>query len=187
MNWRANPKLLQCVAALNAGEVVAYPTEAVWGLGCDPSNAHAVEKILNLKNRVWSKGLILVAASIEQFDYLIHDCSEEQKAKLSETWPGHNTWLVEHKGRVSPWVCGQHKTVALRVSQHPIVKALCEQFGGPIVSTSANPQGLRPATSMMSARRYFSNRGVHFSPGNIGNAKSPSVIRMLSTGEKIRA
>lgn len=186
MNWRAVPKLAKCVSTLDRGGVIAYPTEAVWGLGCDPSNPHAVEEILRLKRRPVHKGLILVAASMQQLDFLLHDLPEPLLQKLTSSWPGANTWLVPHKGRVSPLVTGKHPSVAVRVSAHPIVKQLCEGFGGPIVSTSANPQGLSAAKSQMQVRRYFSRESLSYASGVVGGRTAPSLIRDLLTDTVIR-
>lgn len=181
----ARPKIRRCRDALRIGEVIAYPTEAVWGLGCDPFVTEAVQKILRLKQRHWSKGLILVASDIRQLDFLLWDLPLSQHHVLRQSWPGHVTWLVEHKGRVPPEISGQHDTVAVRVSAHKGVIELCDAFAGPIVSTSANPQGLPPATSQVSARRYFGNHVV-YAPGRVGNAKAPSSIRDLRSNTIIR-
>lgn len=181
----AQPKVRLCCQAMHAGQVIAYPTEAVWGLGCDPFNESAVFKILRLKHRHWSKGLILIAGDISQFDFILHDIPTDQRKKLEQSWPGHVTWLVPHKGRVPPWVTGHHDTVALRVSAHQGVAHLCNAYGGPIVSTSANPQGLPPARSKMQVRRYFSNL-VKYAPGVVGKAASPSTIKHLSNNTVLR-
>lgn len=182
----SNPKLSICIEALRLGEVIAYPTEAVWGLGCDPFNPHAVAKVLRIKQRAAKKGLILVAGSITQFDFLLHDLPVGDYAKLQASWPGHNTWLVPHRGRVSSMLSGEHETIALRVSAHPTVAALCHKFSGPLVSTSANPQGFPPALSATKVRRYFAHERIYVVPGLIGQAKRPSTIRDLKTGEVIR-
>lgn len=185
-NWRAVPKLGKCVRTLFQGGVIAYPTEAVWGLGCDPDNDYAVEEILRLKKRPVHKGLILVAASIDQLDFLLHDLAPEYRDKLAASWPGANTWLIPHKGRVSPLVTGKHPTVAVRVSAHPVVKTLCEGFDGPIVSTSANPMGLSAAKSQMQVRRYFAKEALSYASGVVGGRNAPSVIRDLYSDRVIR-
>ncbi len=185
--WYDHPNILKCCRHVAAGGVIAYPTESVWGLGCDPDNADAISDVLAYKGRSWRKGLILVAADIAQFDFFLHDLEPQQLQQLNETWPGPNTWLVPHRGRVSPLVTGQHKNVALRVSNHPIVAALCRRFGGPMVSTSANPQGYAAAKTGLTARRYFRNQALVYSPGRVGGSKNPSCIRELSSGRIIRA
>lgn len=186
MEYRYHPKLYRCVAQLNAGGVIAYPTEAVWGLGCDPFNHHAVNRILELKQRPADKGLILVAATIEQVDWLLSGLPSALYQQLQSSWPGHVTWLIPHHGRIPSNVCGLHDTIAIRVSTHPLVRALCERFGGPIVSTSANPQGAPPARTGIAARRYFRKHDVIFTPGCVGRHRAPSVIRDLVSGKILR-
>lgn len=178
--------LQAAVEALHAGGVIACPTEAVWGLSCDPNNEDAVASLLQLKNRPVAKGLILVAADEQQIDFLLSGLSAEQRQTLSDSWPGPATWLVPHRGRIPHWVCGAHTTVAVRVSSHPAVSALCTAWGGPLVSTSANPAGARPAGEAYQVRRYFGNRLDYLLPGRVGAARRPTVIRDLFSGQIIR-
>jgi L-threonylcarbamoyladenylate synthase len=185
LDYRAHPRVRLAALELARGGVVAYPTEGVWGLGAHPFNRHAVEKILGLKNRPVDKGLILVAAHINQLDFILRHLSAEQRAALAASWPGPNTWLVPHHGEVPPWISGQHETVALRVSAHPVVRALAE-LAGPLVSTSANPQGLAPARQAFRARGYFGNQ-VFYAPGQVFPNAGPSTIRDLLTGRIVRA
>lgn len=185
MNYRFHPAIGRAARHLVAGGVLAYPTEGVWGLGADPRNRHAVEKILELKKRPVSKGVILVAAAAEQFEFILRHLEPDQRAVLDASWPGPNTWLVPHHGEVPYWICGEHTTVALRVSAHPVVRALC-QLAGPLVSTSANPQGLPPARSALKARFYFGDQ-VGYAPGQVNRNAKPSTIRDLVTGALVRA
>ena len=180
-------RLQQAVGVLQRGGVIACPTEAVWGLTCDPSNAQAVAQLLALKRRPVAKGLILVAATEEQFEFLLSDLTAQQRLRLSGDWPGPATWLVPHGGRVPDWICGEHETVALRVSDHPVVRALCMAFRGPLVSTSANPTGARPAREAFQVRRYFGDSLDYLVPGRVGAAGRPTSIRDLASGHIIRA
>jgi L-threonylcarbamoyladenylate synthase len=177
-------KISKALAAINAGDVIAYPTEAVWGLGCDPFNREAVHQILELKKRPEEKGLILVAGAMRQFDFLLQDLSVPQRAQLESAWPGPTTWLVPHHNRVPHWISGRFDSVAVRVSSHPLIRDLTRDFG-PIVSTSANPQGLAPARDSLRVRRYFGKR-VHIVPGVLGKQRNPSEIRDLRTGKTVR-
>jgi len=172
--------------ALLEGEVVACPTEAVWGLSCDPDNERAVEYLLALKSRPESKGLILVAHDMEQLDFLLTGFSAELLDTLTASWPGPATWLVPHRGRVPGWICGAHDTVAVRVSDHPVVSALCAAWGGPLVSTSANPAGALPAREAWQVRRYFGDNLGYIVPGSTGSAGRPTTIRDLLSGQIIR-
>lgn len=172
---------------LRGGGIVAYPTEAVWGLGCDPGRGDALERLLRLKRRDPDKGLILVAASIAQFEPLLDGLSGSQRERLDATWPGPVTWLVPHRGRVHPLVHGRFDTVALRVSAHPVVAALAAAFGGPVVSTSANPQGRKPARSADQVRRYFGGAVDCVLPGATGGRSNPTEIRHIVTGSLVRS
>lgn len=179
-------RLRAAVNALHGGGVIACPTEAVWGLSCDPDNERAVARLLALKSRLLAKGLILVAGSQSQLDFLLAGLSEEQISSLSATWPGPTTWLLPHRGRVPFWIHGEHDTVAVRVSDHPVVRALCLAWGGPLVSSSANPAGARPARESFQVRRYFGNRLDYLLPGAVGGAGRPTGIRDLVSGKFIR-
>ena len=180
-------RLRAAVRALRLGGVIACPTEAVWGLSCDPDNPSAVGRLLDLKRRPERKGLILVAASESQLGFLLQGLSSDERATLSDSWPGPATWLVPHRQRVPTWIRGEHDTVAVRVSAHPVVSALCRAWGGPLVSTSANPGGARPARSLFQVRVYFGITLDGLVPGSLGDQSRPTGIRNLATGEIIRA
>ncbi|VUD64301.1 Threonylcarbamoyl-AMP synthase [Thalassocella blandensis] len=204
--WQQHPRIKLCAEHVQLGGVIAYPTEAVWGLGCDPFDEQAVADILCLKTRPVEKGLILIAGNVAQIEFLLEGLSPEKRQTLLNSWPGPFTWLIPHHHRIPAMVSGRHATIAVRVSAHPVVQALCNAVGGPIVSTSANPQGKLPATTSTMARRYFSQRSllhascassavvagksevnVLFSPGCVGSERRPSEIRDLDSGQLIRA
>lgn len=145
----------QCAArVVREGGVIAYPTEAVWGLGCDPWNEDAVYRLLALKARPVEKGLIVVAANIHQLDFLLEDLPDVWLDRLAGTWPGPNTWLVPHQERLPEWVTGVHESVAVRVTDHPLVQELCH-LTGPLISTSANPAGRPAARTRLRVEQYF--------------------------------
>jgi len=180
-------RLQRASHVMHAGGVIAYPTEAVWGLGCDPFDRDASLRLLALKRRSAARGLILVAASEQQLEWLLTDLTDEQRRQLSSTWPGPTTWIIPHQGRVPSWVCGQHRGVAVRVSAHTVVRQLCQAFAGPVVSTSANPTGAQAATERYQVLRYFGSQLDDIVPGSVGRDLRPSTIRDLSTGAVVRA
>lgn len=186
MNWAQHPDIQATAQAIADGGVVAYPTEAVWGLGCDPNNVEAIQRLLAIKDRPQHKGLILVAASIAQLEPYLQRLSPEQRQTLEQGWPGPITWLVPDEEVASPWVRGEHNSVALRVSAHPVVAGLCQAYGGPIVSTSANRSGDPPARDAATVRRYFPEELAAVTPGEVGEAAEPSEIRDLLTGIVLR-
>jgi L-threonylcarbamoyladenylate synthase len=109
-----------------------------------------------------------------------------QRQRLAASWPGPTTWLLPHWGLVHPLIHGRFPTVALRVSQHPVVAALCRGFGGPLVSTSANTRGRQPARDVVTVRRYFGGGLDYLLAGALGGATRPSEIRDLVSGRIIR-
>ncbi|KAF1050872.1 MAG: Threonylcarbamoyl-AMP synthase [Stenotrophomonas maltophilia] len=180
-NWRTR-RMAQVV---RDGGVIAYPTEAVWGLGCDPWNEEAVYRLLAIKARPVEKGLIVIADNIRQFDFLLADLPQEWQDRVGGTWPGPNTWLVPHQNRLPEWVTGQHDSVALRVSEHPLVRELCA-LTGPLISTSANPAGRPSARSRLRIEQYFRGELDGVLGGSLGGRRNPSLIRDLVTGRVVR-
>ncbi len=180
-------QLQLAVAALRGGGVIACPTEAVWGMSCDPWAPTAVARLLALKRRSAAKGLILVASEEAQLEFLLVGLGAGDRAQLTAGWPGPTTWLVPHRGRVPAWVHGEHATVAVRVTAHPVLAALCCAWGGPLVSTSANRAGARPVREAYQVRRYFRDGLDYLLPGRVGSAARPTAIRDLASGRVVRS
>lgn len=180
--WNVRP----AVRALRQGELIAYPTEAVWGLGCDPQNELAVRRLLQLKHRPMSKGLILVASDLDQFEGYLGPVTSAQRERLQATWPGPVTWLCPAGPRVAPWIRGSHDRIALRVSAHPTVQAICSAFGHPVVSTSANRSGQRPAHSALKVHSLFGPALAAVVPGSCAGADRPTRIQDLLSGAVLR-
>ena len=158
---------------LRQGGVIAYPTEAVWGLGCDPFNEQAVERLLAIKNRPVAKGVILISGRVSDFSPWLEALEDEVRERILASWPGPNTWLVPDPCDLPRWIKGDHAKVALRCSAHPTVAALCRHFGGPIISTSANPAARPPARSAAQVRRYFGAALDGVMPGPLGGCINP--------------
>ena len=180
--------IYQAVRVLRQGGIIAYPTEAVWGLGCDPFNSEAVARLLEIKRRPEHKGLILAAASEAQIGGLLDPLSHEQREQLSETWPGPNTWLLPDSRHLIPrWIKGSHTGVAVRVSAHPVVQALCLAYGSAIVSTSANVSAAPPAKSKLKVRTYFGSDVDFIVDGSLGDQSKPTTIRDLTDNKVVRS
>ncbi len=176
------------VTQLHNGGVIAYPTEGVWGLGCDPFDEAAVLRILRLKKRPVEKGLILVAAGVDQIAALLASLTSAERAIVLATWPGPTTWLLpDPEQRVPAWIKGKFATVAVRVSAHPGVIRLCRAFGGPLVSTSANPADAPPATTRVRVLTWFGDELDYVVPGRLGGQQGPSTIRALHSTVPVRA
>ena len=176
------------VDALRRGGVIAYPTEAVFGLGCDPFDKAAVLRLLDIKQRSVDKGVILVAAHVGQLDGLV-DWAALPAGRLEPvlaSWPGPHTWIVPATARMPGWITGTHDSVAVRVSAHPGVVALCTAFGGPLVSTSANLAGMDPARHADAVDPALLARIDGIVEGAVGTLAQPTVIRDARTGAKLR-
>lgn len=195
MHSAFNPVLLQpririAAQTIKSGGIVAYPTEAVWGLGCDPWNPRAVDRLLQIKHRPLNKGVILLASNFAQVEDLLSHLSAEQIARLKSSWPGPVTWLIPNTGpikkRIPDWICGQYPAFALRVTNHPIASALAKAVGHPIVSTSCNPSNQLPAKTIHQVRKYFPTELDAILSGNLGNNKNPSEIRDLLSEKIVR-
>ena len=171
---------------LHAGGVIAYPTEGVFGLGCDPRNETAVQRILRIKGRSADKGLILIGADETQLWQYARIVDEARMRKVRETWPGPVTWIFPARDDVSPLITGGRKSVAIRVTSHPGAAALCAVFGGALVSTSANLAGERPARSRLRVRQRLGERVDCIAPGRVGSRRIPSAIRDVANAKTIR-
>ena len=177
---------------LKQGQVLTYPTEAVWGLGCDPYNERAFQDILALKQRPIEKGVILLAGHIDQVEHLLDKLTPPLRQQVITSWTNRQaaeratTWLLPTDPSIPKWITGQHPLVAVRVTTHPICVELCHAFDGYIVSTSANPAGLSPAQNIDEVQNYF-GVSVQYLTGDLGLSQEPSRILNALTGEVIRA
>ena len=174
--------ITQAVTRLRRGGIVAYPTESVYGLGCDPGNRTAVMRLLRIKRRTPVKGLILIAADVEQ----LRPWVAEIPAHVRATWPGAHTWLVRPRQGVAYWITGRHARIAVRVSAHASVRALCQAAGMALVSTSANRAGQVPARSYREVLRRFGADVDYVLPGHVGRRKQPTPIVDADSGQLIR-
>ena len=174
-------------AIIKEGGVVAYPTEHCFGLGCDPRNTDAIERILRMKRRQKSKGLILIADQVSRFNHYILGIPNEHKQEVLASWPGPFTWLVPARGSVSRWLRGRHSSIAIRVTGHPEARALSRLCATPIVSTSANRAGKPVLTTDLAVEREFAGEVDYVIKGRVGRASAPSTIRNSLTGQTLRA
>ncbi|MDX5408413.1 MAG: Sua5/YciO/YrdC/YwlC family protein [Chromatiaceae bacterium] len=177
------------IDALNAGGVIAYPTEAVYGLGCDPDNEAAVLALLSIKQRPVEKGLILVAANYSQLLPYVDDKAIplEKRYQIFSSWPGHVSWVLPASQTAPMWITGQFDSIAVRVSAHPVVQQLCLTYGKPLVSTSANLSGQPAITNKTELEQSLGSMLAAIVPGALGGATQPSQIRSALTGDIVRS
>jgi len=177
--------LRRAARILRAGGVIAYPTEAVFGLGCDPSCEAAVTRILAIKGRPARAGFILIAASPAQLEGWIAPTPAERRRLASRT-ARPVTWVVTAGPRAMSCVTGARDRIAVRITTHAIASALCRVAAMPLVSTSANTHRRPPARTALAVRRHL-GRGLDFVvPGPTGGQPRPTEIRDARTGKVLR-
>ena len=186
---RAPLSLEQAASVLRDGGLIVYPTESVWGLGCDPANADAVQRLLTLKQRPQSKGVILIAAGVEQLLPWIDlaGLGDARRVEVLASWPGPHTWALPCRESVPDRLRGAHESLAARVTAHPTAAALCRAFGGPLVSTSANLGGDPPARAWQDLDPRILAGVDGWIEGETGGLERPTPIRDARTGEVLRA
>ena len=173
------------ICHLKSGEVIGYPTEAVYGIGCDPWNQSSVEKIAKIKGRKKRQTFLMVASSIDQLTDLI-DISR-LSSQVKSSWPGHTTWLIKAKENVPYWLQDeQTNKVGVRISNHPLVRELCSEYGKPIISTSANISGKEEIKNQQEFIRTFSSDINYLVDGDLGDYDKASMIIDMETNRKIR-
>jgi L-threonylcarbamoyladenylate synthase len=179
--------LRRAARVLRAGGIVAYPTEGVYGLGCDPLDPGAVRRVLALKGRPARKGLILIAADFGQVRPFLLPPGRQLGRRLRKDWPGPVTWVLPAAPGVPGWLTGGRDTLAVRVTAHPLAAALCRTFGRALVSTSANRSGTAPARSALAVRRRFGDAVDLILSGPLGALRGPTPIRDGTTGAALRS
>ena len=173
-------------AYLRRGGLIAYPTESCYGLGCDPDNRAAVQRLLKLKQRPQRKGLILIAASYRQVAHYLQPLTSIQQLQLQEAGAQAITCLMPARHSAPRWLRGAHDTLAVRLTAHRQAAQLCLSANSALVSTSANRSGQRPARTYAQCQRLFGHK-VWVLPGRVGKRKKPSTIRAWADGQIIRS
>ena len=177
-------EIKQAVTTLKDGGIIAYPTEAIYGIGCDPFNEEGVLKVFKMKQRPMNKGLILIASDFSQLEDLI--TPTEHMTEVLQTWPGPNTWIFPVTSKVPKWLLGEFNSIAVRVTDHPLASTLCAEFGGPIVSTSANVSSASPAKTWQELSPELKPKLDYILKGDVGDLDKCSSIRDARTFTQLR-
>jgi L-threonylcarbamoyladenylate synthase len=173
------------VRDVSRGAVFGYPTDTVWGLGCHPLIATSVARLLRLKNRTPDKGLILLSSRLD-FCLPYIDATADELAPLQRPGDRPTTWLVPASESCPVWIRGNHPTVAVRITDHPLIEAVCEGLESPLVSTSANRSGKATARNALQVRRQFDDELDYIVGGYTTGGNRPSEIKSLASGSILR-
>lgn len=174
--------LQHAARVLRQGGIIAYPTEYCFGFGCDPRNRNAVMRLLRIKRRSVSKGLIVLGADVEQLTPYV----QELPADALQTWPGPHTWLVAAQADTPAWITGGRTRIAVRVTAHRPAAELCRMANMAIISTSANRAGEQPVRTWREVLRRFGADIDVVLRGRVGAAAAPTPIRDAITGIRVR-
>lgn len=172
-------------AWLRRGGIIAYPTESCYGLGCDPSNPRALQRLIRLKGRSTGRGMLLIADRFKRLKPFVRPLHAPDLARMQHSWPGPVTWVVPASAACPPLLTGGRPTIAVRVTAHPVAAQLCRSLGMALVSTSANKSGKKPAKTAAECRRIFGAR-VRVIAGRVGRRRRPSTLIDLATGNILR-
>jgi L-threonylcarbamoyladenylate synthase len=182
-NWH----IREAARIIAGGGIIAYPTETVYGLGCDPFNSDAVLHLLELKQRRMEQGLILIASHFGQLEPLLLPLAPAVLKQVASPAATPTTWVLPCLPDIPVWLRGRHASLAVRITTHPLATALCDAWGGPLVSTSANLHGRHPATTPLAIRHAFDNRLDYILHGTAGTGYRHSEIRNGLTGAILRS
>jgi L-threonylcarbamoyladenylate synthase len=178
-------KINQTIQKIKAGKIISYPTEAVYGLGCDPLNEEAVFKLLALKKRSVDKGLILIASSFKQLGPYL-ELNEKIISTVNSSWPDAITWIIPCQAWVPKWLTGNHSSLAVRVTNHPTARALCQKYGSALISTSANTSSYPPAIYHWQVSKNLQSKELFIMPGLVGQLKQATPIIDALSHKKFR-
>jgi L-threonylcarbamoyladenylate synthase len=171
--------------AVSQGAIFGYPTDTIWGFGCHPMIASGVSRILQIKNRSADKGLILLSSRLEYCAAYVGLDNEQLKPVLS-TADHPTTWLIPASENCPLWIRGNYPTVAIRITDHPLLEFLCGQLRTPIVSTSANRSGKATVRNSIQMHKQFGNELDFIVSGFATGSKRPSEIKSLLNGTTAR-
>lgn len=180
-------KIEEITEIVHQGGVIAYPTEAVFGLGCDPDNNDAIERILHLKQRAIDKGLIVITSKLQYVEKYLQPLSPNEINILNTDTDHPTSWLVPARESTSQCLRGNFSSLAIRLTTHPACIQLCEALQHGLVSTSANPQAKAPATSVARVVEYFGDALDGILDAPLGDADTPSQLIDLHSKRIIRA
>ncbi len=179
-------EIYKAVDILKHGGIIAYPTEAVYGLGCLPEHIPAIKRLLQIKQRSKEKGLILLASQWVQIEPYISELPTELRDKMNASWPGPITWLVPSAPTTSSWITGEFNSVAVRISAHSIVQEICQQSQSAIISTSANISNQAMIYNAQEVQHSFAKSIDGIIDAPLGKSTRPSQIIDVMTDQIIR-
>ncbi|ARC54923.1 hypothetical protein AOQ88_01540 [Candidatus Riesia sp. GBBU] len=176
-------KIRNFIKFLKNGKVIAYPTESVFSLGCDPDNIKAILSLITIKKRSMKKGFILISSRYEFLKPYIDEnkITEDQKKTILFSAPYSITWVVPVKKGTTKLLTGKFKSIAIRITEFKVIKELCELYKKPLITTSANISGFPPCKTRIDLINQFKNN-IPILDGTLGTNINPTKIIDISNG-----
>jgi len=168
--------IAQAIAALRAREVVVYPTETFYGIGADAFAPAALERIFAIKGRDAAKTIALIAHDDAAAFAVAREVPDNARALARAFWPGPLTLVMPARAGLPAALIGADGGVGVRVSSHPVARALARGLGRAITATSANRSGEAPARTIAEARAGFGAEVKVFVEGGTLTGGAPSTI-----------
>ena len=166
------------------GGIIAYPTDTIYGLGCDPFNTASVDRLNIIKQRALGKQFILLCGDIEQIRPLVFLNSAQEDTISRNAEP--ISWVVDARPSAPAWLCSDEHTLTIRISRQSDVRRLCHILGHAIISTSANLSTKRPAKNALELHKYFHSTIDKILASNKNLKAKPSKIIRLCDNHVIR-
>lgn len=185
MRLTSHNQLIKVKQHLKKGGVIAYPTESCYGLGCDPKNYKAINKVIRLKGRSKTKGLIVIAGNLRQIYHLTKKLSDNDISRLKQYWPGFYSIILPVNHHLPKNLTGKHNKIAIRVTKHNQVQQISNYIKSALVSTSANKSGKQSIKSYRECVQYF-GKNVLVIKGDTMFQKKPSTIIDWQTKQILR-
>lgn len=176
----------RAIETLTQGGVVVYPTDTVYGVGCRIDDDAAVRRLFVLKGRPHTEALPVLLADVAQLDQYARDVPPAARRLVSRFWPGALTVVVRRSERVPSLVAGGGPTVALRVPNHPVPRALVRAVGVPIVGTSANTHGMpSPVTAQLAVYDLGDRVDLVLDGGRVPGGRESTVVDVTSQSPRV--
>ena len=187
MSANLHTQLKKACDAIGKGGIVAYPTEAVFGLGCDPMNERAVQRLSEIKQRPKNKNYILIGNNFSQLHPFCASIGDSQWQRVKQDWPGPYTWVFPTTELCPHWLCDKRIGVAVRVTAHSAAASLCDLCGHALISTSANLSNEPPARTWQAVEAAFKDTIDYIVRADVSDPNGePTTIRDAISGKRFR-
>ncbi len=175
--------LREAVDTIRKGYIVAYPTETFYGLGVDPFNRKALERLFALKGRERGKPVPVLVPDLETLEWIVEEIPKTGRRLIDRFWPGPLTIVFKARPEVPDLLTGGTGKIGVRISSHPVAAKLLEYLDGPLTTTSANPSGKGSPLTAGEVEDYFGEKvAIIIDGGRLKGRKGSTVVDVTGGG-----